>query len=188
MDDITFATVMSQQSNRKMPQAALLERVTAFLTSVNIGVLATTGDDRPRATPIEYYTRGTTFYMVADPGIKVKNIQSNPAVSIGVTSVAYTEWERWQEVKGAQVTGQAELLWSEDPGYHEAGRIYRWQHYAKARGWDLNSPPRPKHYIRVTAERIQYRDLSLLIDGYARVQMLNLRSESENDDCPETTE
>jgi hypothetical protein len=72
------------QTDKIMPKKVLQEHIIEFLKVQNMCVLATIGDGFPRATPIEYHSKGITIYFVGEPGTKLKNIAANPNVSIGI--------------------------------------------------------------------------------------------------------
>lgn len=84
----------------------LEKRIIQFLKEQNMCVLATCGNDVPRATPIEYHSKGTTMYFVGEPGTKLRNIKNNPNVSIGI----FLPYKGWDSAKGAQVTGKAKII------------------------------------------------------------------------------
>ena len=66
------------RSLKYMPINELEKRIIEFLEGQNMCVLATCSNDVPRATPIEYHSKGITIYFVGEPGIKLKNLRSNP--------------------------------------------------------------------------------------------------------------
>jgi nitroimidazol reductase NimA-like FMN-containing flavoprotein (pyridoxamine 5'-phosphate oxidase superfamily) len=167
---MTFAQLRNRKF-AKMEPAKLRERIVAFLQANNICVLATCKDNIPRATPIEYYADGTTLYVVADPGTKVVNLKANPRISVGISSVSYTDWTDWPAVAGAQITGRPVFVEHESAEYKRAMQVYKWQYYAKAAEFDPNSMPNlTRNFIKIEAERIEYRDLGLLREGYLRKQ------------------
>src|SRR5665647_2248809 len=84
----------------------LKKRIIQFLKKQNMCVLATCGDNVPRATPVEYRSKGTTIYFVGEPGTKLENIKKNPNVSIGI----FLQYTGWDSAKGAQVTGKAKII------------------------------------------------------------------------------
>ena len=95
---------------KSMPTKVLKEHIIEFLKEQNMCVLATCCDGLPRATPIEYHSKGLTMYFVGEPGTKLKNMKNNPNVSIGIF-LPYTGWE---SVKGAQITGKAKIISREE--------------------------------------------------------------------------
>jgi nitroimidazol reductase NimA-like FMN-containing flavoprotein (pyridoxamine 5'-phosphate oxidase superfamily) len=58
----------------------LEKRIIQFLKKQNMCVLATCGNNVPRATPVEYRSKGITIYFVGEPGIKLENMKKNPNV------------------------------------------------------------------------------------------------------------
>ena len=63
---------------KTMPQQELEKYIAEFLKQNNMCVLATCNDDIPRATPIEYRSKGTALYFVGEQGTKLKNISKQP--------------------------------------------------------------------------------------------------------------
>jgi nitroimidazol reductase NimA-like FMN-containing flavoprotein (pyridoxamine 5'-phosphate oxidase superfamily) len=169
--EASFAELRSRNITKQLPADELKQRATDFLKSQNVCVLCTSKGDVPRATPIEYYSEGTTVYMIAQESTKTENIKANPKVSIGIYNTPYTDWIDWYKVVGVQVTGVARLLTDGDPEYDDAFKVYKWQLYAKARGWDLNTPPQVPIVIKVEAQKIEYRELALLAKGYSATQV-----------------
>jgi len=168
-----FARLRGQKYTKVLSRDQLESRITHFLEAVNVCVLSTSQVDVPRSTPIEYYSQGTTLYMVTGttPSTKIANIRANPRVSIGVYSTPYTDWTNWDKVAGAQITGVATVLTKGDPGYDETLQIYQWQHYARARGWDQTTPPPGQVYIKVEPSKIEYLELALMQEGYTPNQV-----------------
>lgn len=169
--EASFAELRSKNITKQLPDDDLKQRVTDFLKSQNVCVLCTSKGDIPRATPIEYYSEGTTVYMTAQKSTKTENIKANQKVSIGIYNTPYTDWTDWYKVIGVQITGVARLLTDGDPEYHDSFKVYKWQLYAKARGWDLNTPPKVPIVIKVEAQKIEYRELALLAEGYSATQV-----------------
>ena len=99
-----------QRSLKRMPQRDLRKRIIEFLEGQNMCVLATCSNDVPRATPIEYHSKGLTMYFVGEPGTKLKNMKNNPNVSIGI----FLPYTGWDSVKGAQITGKAKIISREE--------------------------------------------------------------------------
>ena len=169
--EASFAELRSKNITKQLPADELKQRVADFLKSQNVCVLCTSKGDVPRATPIEYYSEGTTLYILAGEGTKIENIRANPKVSIGIYSTPYTDWTDWYKVIGAQITGLAKLLTEDNPEYSDAFKVYQWQLYAKARGWDLSTPPKGGIIIKVEAQKIEYRELALMAKGYSATQV-----------------
>ncbi len=151
----------------------LLEtRIADFLKSCNVCVLATCSGDVPRATPIEYYSDGTTIYFLAAATTKLANLEANPVISIGVFEPTFTDWSDWYRIKGAQITGTPEIIRRTDQpeAYDRALEIYDWLPYRVSIG-KPEAKPVNSTVVKVTAQKIDYRDLGLMRQGYAAKQL-----------------
>jgi nitroimidazol reductase NimA-like FMN-containing flavoprotein (pyridoxamine 5'-phosphate oxidase superfamily) len=69
-------------------------------------VLATSRNNVPRATPIDFYNDGLTIWIIGDPGKKILNIRSNNRVSVGV----YHPMDRSKPNRSLQIQGKARLV------------------------------------------------------------------------------
>ena len=167
----SFAELRSKKITRQLPADELKQRIAEFLKSQNVCVLCTSKEDVPRATPIEYYSEGTTVYILAGQATKTENIKANPRVSIGIYNTPYTDWTDWYKVIGVQITGLAKLLTEGNPEYSDALKVYKWQLYVKARGWDLSTLPKGGIVVKVEAQKVEYRELALLAKGYSATQV-----------------
>lgn len=47
-------------------------------------VLCTVHNGEPRATPIDFFADGMTLWCAGEPGLKIRNIRSNPKVAVGI--------------------------------------------------------------------------------------------------------
>jgi len=47
-------------------------------------VLCTIHNGEPRATPIDFFADGMTLWCAGEPGLKIRNIRSNPKVAVGI--------------------------------------------------------------------------------------------------------
>lgn len=179
-----FGRLRTSGLTAQLSRADMERRIATFLQRCNVCVLATCRDDEPRATPIEYYADGLTIFVAASRGTKVPNIEDNPRVSVAIYSTPFTDWTDWHEVTGVQVTGRAELLrYDERPKeYTAALQVYDWRKYRRAMGMP-DEEPRRTTIIRIRPERIEFRDLSLMREGYGVLQTW-----SETTDHPERTE
>ncbi len=153
-----------ERSDKQLPREELEEYIIEFLQEQNMCVLCTCKDNEPRATPIEYYSEGTALYMIADPGTKIKNIESNPGVSVGI----FAPYTGWLSVKGIQITGRARIIGEEDSDREHALQVYKWENTMKELG--LSGPPEQK-IIKVEAEKIELTDISLKLNGYSAKQV-----------------
>ena len=154
---------------KQMPTKFLEERIIEFLKKQNMCVLATCGDVLPRATPIEYHSKGITIYFVGEPGEKIKNITDNPNVSIGIF-LSYTGWE---SAKGALITGIAKIKSREElHDFREGLEAYQWEKTAKQ--MNIKGFPKTVELVRVDPKKIEYIDMSLKKMGYSQRQTLDL--------------
>jgi nitroimidazol reductase NimA-like FMN-containing flavoprotein (pyridoxamine 5'-phosphate oxidase superfamily) len=154
---------------KPMPAKALEERIIEFLKEQNMCVLATIGDGLPRATPIEYHSKGITIYFVGEPGTKLKNIANNPNVSIGI----FLPYTGWDSAKGAQITGRAKIISRQDlDGLREGLEAYQWEKTAKQ--LNIKEFPKTVELVKVDPEKIEYVDISLKKMGYSPRQTLAL--------------
>lgn len=88
-----------------MPLEELKKEIRTFLDARKVLVLCTCSENVPRATPMDFYMRKDgdvndfTIYVGLSPGRKVKNIENNPVVSIGI----YTPMDTGK-IQGMQIT------------------------------------------------------------------------------------
>jgi len=163
--------------NKKMPRDQLEQHLVEFIKSHNVCVLSTSKDDIPRATPVTYYSEGTTLYILGDQGTtKLNNLSANPRISIGIADPRTS----WLSVKGVQITGQVTLITAGNPGFEEALRIYNFkermkeniQEMRKALGKDtgkeipVGKPPKGLIVIKVESKKIELCEYALLPRGY----------------------
>ena len=158
-----------QRFLKRMSPKDLEKRIIQFLKEQNMCVLATCSNDVPRATPIEYHSRGTTMYFVGEPGTKLKNIKNNPNVSIGI----FLPYLGWDSAKGAQVTGKAKIISKKNAAEFKEGlAAYQWEKTAKELG--IKTFPETVKLVKVEPKKIEFIDMSLKIMGYTPRQTLNI--------------
>ena len=73
-------------TSQKMPEDELKREIREYLDKRKVLVLCTCSNNIPRATPMDFYTDQDSFniYVGPAPGRKVKNIEENPEISIGI--------------------------------------------------------------------------------------------------------
>ena len=165
MTHVNIRELLNKKLSLQLPIKEKMEVIVRFLTSHNMCVLATCANNVPRATPIEYYSEGTTIYLMTDEGTKLNNIRTNPVVSIGIND-PLTDW---LSIRGIQITGTARLIKDDNPDYWEAMKIYRWDNLGKDIGW--TRPPHGYTIARIDSDRVEYLDLSLKLRGYSEKQI-----------------
>ena len=88
---------------QKMPVSELKEEIRNFLQIRKALVLCTCSNNIPRATPMDFYMdksqENFNIYVGLAPGRKVKNIEENPIISIGI----YTPMDTGK-IQGLQIT------------------------------------------------------------------------------------
>jgi len=145
-----------------MPEEELKKEIRDFLEKRKIIVLCTCSDNVPRATPMDFYMEKSqdnfNIYVGPAPGRKVKNIEENPIVSIGI----YTPMDTGK-IQGMQITasGKERLIFlrEEDDGFEKAQKIVR---------------GRRKLLLKIIPEKIELLDYDFIKKGYSRLQYLEL--------------
>ena len=149
----------------KMPNKELEDHITQFLKTQNVCVLATCKDNIPRATPVEYYSDGTTLYVMPTGGQKMENIKHNPIVSVAV----FAPYTGWLSVTGVQISGEATLITQEAKEFKKALTVYRWEKSAQEVG--ISNLPKTFRLLKIVPHAIEVLDISLKKKGYAPRQM-----------------
>jgi len=168
-----LAQLGAKKYTAKLPDDELKERICNFLKEQTMCTLSTCKGDVPRATPLEYFSEGTTLYIAPDPGTKIVNIAANPRISVGIFNDVNPDWPggAWKRIKGVQITGEATLLTPDDPEYAHAMKVYNWEPFLKARGRTRDDVPKLDRMIKVEAKKIEYSESALMLKGYARKQV-----------------
>ncbi len=168
-----LAQLVAKKYTAKLPDDELKERICNFLKEQKMCTLATCKEDVPRATPLEYFSEGTTLYIAPDPGTKLVNIAANPRISVGIFNDVNPDWPggAWKRIKGVQITGEATLLTPDEPEYAHAMKVYNWEPFLKALGRNKDDALKPARMIKVEAKKIEYSESALMLKGYARKQV-----------------
>ena len=147
-------------NNQEMPIKELKREIHKFLDERKVLVLCTCNNNIPRATPMDFYTEKDSFniYLGPTPGRKVKNIEQNPNISIGI----YTPLSEGK-IQGMQITasGKDRLVFMRDgdEGFNEAQKIVRGKR---------------KLLLKIIPEKIELLDYDFIKKGYARLQSIDL--------------
>ncbi len=145
-----------------MPKEDLKKAIQDFLDKRKILVLCTCSDNIPRATPMDFYidkkSNNFNIYVGPAPGRKVKNIEENPNISIGI----YTPMDTGK-IQGMQITasGKNKLIFLRD-GDEEFDKVQK-----IVRG-------KRKLLLKIIPEKIELLDYDFAKDGYSRLQTLDL--------------
>jgi nitroimidazol reductase NimA-like FMN-containing flavoprotein (pyridoxamine 5'-phosphate oxidase superfamily) len=169
-----FGDLIAKKLSAKLPEDKLKEHIATLFNDQTMCTIATASSDgQPRATPLECFAEGMTFYIFADPGTKIENIRVNPKVSISVCNQIKPRWkgDAWKGLKAAQITGVATILQPDDPESIRARKeVIRWQEFVSALGRDTSEPPNGL-VIRVVPSKIEYSESELMLKGYSAKQI-----------------
>lgn len=143
-----------------MPEEDLKKVIRDFLDKRKILVLCTCLDNTPRATPMDFYMDKTSndfnIYVGPAPGRKVKNIEENPNISIGI----YTPMDTGK-IQGMQITasGKERLIFLKegDDDFKKAQKIVRGNRNL---------------LLKIIPEKIELLDYDFIKKGYSRLQFL----------------
>ena len=147
-------------TNQKMPEDELKAEIREYLDKRKVLVLCTCDNNVPRATPMDFYTEQDSFniYVGPAPGRKVKNMEKNPSISIGI----YTPLSE-SKIQGMQITasGQERLIFLRegDEEFEKAQKIVRGKR---------------KLLLKIIPEKIELLDYDFAKKGYSRLQILDL--------------
>ncbi len=154
------------KTTKAMPEDELRDHIIEFLKTQNMCVLATCKDNVPRATPMEYYSKDLTLYMMPEEGQKLVNLRDNGLVSVGV----FAPYTGWLSVRGVQISGEASLITREDvEEFREGVSVYQWQKSAREIG--MQELPESFRLMKVEPYSIEMLDISMKAKGYAPRQI-----------------
>ena len=145
-----------------MPKDELKKEIRDFLEKRKIIVLCTCSNNVPRATPMDFYmdkkSDDFNIYVGPAPGRKVKNIEENPIVSIGI----YTPMDTGK-IQGMQITasGKERLIFLRegDDDFEKSQKIVRGKRNL---------------ILKIIPEKIELLDYDFIKKGYSRLQYLDL--------------
>ncbi|MFX1344672.1 MAG: pyridoxamine 5'-phosphate oxidase family protein [Promethearchaeota archaeon] len=147
-------------TNQKMPEEELKREIREYLNKRKVLVLCTCSNNIPRATPMDFYTEQDSFniYIGPTPGRKIKNMEENPNISIGI----YTPLSEGK-IQGMQITasGRDKLIFLKegDKEFEKAQRIVRGKR---------------KLILKIIPQKIELLDYNFIKEGYSRLQVLEL--------------
>ncbi|MFX1358025.1 MAG: pyridoxamine 5'-phosphate oxidase family protein [Promethearchaeota archaeon] len=145
-----------------MTEKKIKKEIREFLNVRKVLVLCTCSNNIPRATPMDFYMDKSqdnfNIYVGLAPGRKIKNIEENPIVSIGI----YTPMDTGK-IQGMQITatGKERLIFLKkgDQEFKKAQTIVRGRR-------DL--------ILKIIPEKIELLDYDFIKRGYSRHQSLNM--------------
>ncbi len=145
-------------NEKEMPKEELKKQIREYLDKRKVLVLCTCNNNIPRATPMDFYTEKDSFNIYVGPalGRKVKNIEENPYVSIGI----YTPISEGK-IQGMQITasGRERLIFLRegDEEFEKVQKIVRGKR---------------KLLLKIIPEKIELLDYDFVKLGYSRLQIL----------------
>lgn len=148
-------------TNQKMSEKELKREIREYLNKRKVLVLCTCSNNIPRATPMDFYTKQDAFniYVGPAPGRKIKNMEENPNISIGI----YTPLSEGK-IQGMQISasGKERLIFLRegDEGFEDAQKIVRGKR---------------KLLLKIIPEKIELLDYDFAKKGYSRLQTLDLQ-------------
>lgn len=146
-----------------MPEEDLKKKIREFLEKRKVLVLCTCSGNIPRATPMDFYldkkSDDFNLYVGPAPGRKVKNIEENPNISIGI----YTPMDTGK-VQGMQITagGKERLIFLRegDEEFNTVQKIVRGKR---------------KLLLKIIPEKFEFLDYDFINKGYSRLQILDFQ-------------
>lgn len=139
-----------------MEPSRLKNEIEAFICEHNMLALATSNENTPRCSPVEYLYRKGSFYIFTEGGLKFAGILEQSTVSFGI----YNRYDNMTNVKGMQVTAQAEIIpflskeyraVIEEKGIHISA---------------IEKRPIDLYLIRLNPRRYDFLNLEFKKDGY----------------------
>lgn len=150
----------------RLPRARLEDCILNLLSSQNMSVLATAGNDGPLATPVRYYSLDFAVMFTAAPcSPKLRNIAADPRVSVGI----FAPLVSLASSRGAQLFGEALVLPPDHPARDHYWAAFRWENEHAERGRSLAEPPRDTLVV-IEPDHIVYTEHWLRRDGFAARQ------------------
>ena len=163
--------ILGQSMERELSRKELEKYILDFLESQTICTLATSKNDLPRATTVEFHHQGMNLFIVGQTGVKIENIRANPNVSVAFCMTP----ESWLNVKGMQMTGKAKILGPTESEYEKALRVYKWQILADELGLDVKEYPKYLRIIKIQTEKVEVLDVSFVARGFSARQVLTIK-------------
>jgi len=146
-----------------MTEKKITSEIREFLNTRKALVLCTCSNNMPRATPMDFYMENSeenfNIYVGLAPGRKVKNIEENPIVSIGI----YTPMDTGK-IQGMQITasGKERLIFLRegDDDFENAQKIVRGKRNL---------------ILKIIPDKIELLDYDFIKKGYSRLQYLEFQ-------------
>ncbi|MBE5960321.1 MAG: pyridoxamine 5'-phosphate oxidase family protein [Lachnospiraceae bacterium] len=147
---------------KRMTDDRLSKEIDHFLEAHNTCALATGTKDFVRCTPIEYTYFDKKLWMLSEGGLKFKALAENKHVCIAV----YDTYSGFGNVKGMQITGEAEMV----PPFSES--YQKVLEYKKIPAEAIRKLSHPMYLIQVTPKRIDILNSNFKKEGFDSRQFL----------------
>ena len=144
--------------------------ISHFLGTHNVLHLATSKQDVPRCTPLEYWNIGMDVFIVSEGGGKIPNLKANPRVCYSISD-PFTPQEDFFGCVGLQVWGLASVFKKND-NPERFRELFGHSHYIqdpegmRRQGIDIASTPINFNVISIEPTKIRYLNIR---DGYRNV-------------------
>lgn len=142
---------------RRLSEDELRKTIVSFLEENCICTLATCSNNVPRSTPVRYRSKDLTIYILAEGGMKIKNMRENPLVSVSI----FGNYSGFQSVKGLQMWGKAEIINPEDgESYLEANRNVNLEGREDLKNMGIKNIKHNMKAIKITIDRARYLSIA----------------------------
>ncbi len=143
-------------NKKQLPPEELKKRIVSFLEENVICTLATCSNNIPRSTTLRYRSRGLTLYILAEGGMKIKNIMENPRVSVSL----YGPYSGFESVKGLQLWGTASIIEpDEGTSYREAVTTVDLEGREDLKKLGIEKMQHNMKAIKIVVERARYLNI-----------------------------
>jgi len=134
--------------------------VIAYLNQHNVLHLATSKNDIPRSTPLEYFNNGLIVYVLSMGGDKFANLMANPKVCFSISD-PYEPAEDFFGAVGVQVWGNALIFKKNDDKdrFEQINKYSRNVEVLKKHGLDQMATQFNFNVIAIEPLRIRYLNM-----------------------------
>lgn len=134
----------------------LKKEIDRYLAEHCVCTLATCANNRPRATCLRYGYNDFTVYFISEGGGKIRNIQTNPIVSVEV----HGYYSGFQSVNSLQLWGRAGIIHPDDEeGYREVLSVMKTEERQDLKDMGASEIKARMYGVKITIEKARYLDL-----------------------------
>ncbi|MGY0372807.1 pyridoxamine 5'-phosphate oxidase family protein [Clostridium sp. JNZ J1-5] len=154
--------------NKQMSYSELKDHILEFLREHKSAALATSMDEIPRCSPVQYFLgKDMDIYILSAGGDKFKNIEENSNVCLLVN----TEYINYRKIKGVQIFGKATICKQDIKVLEESEKYCPDRYLVEEETEFLRA-------IKIVPEEIVY--LNSLKNGDRTKQILNIQNNEVN--------